>query len=137
MSDDRERSMRLTYGFSEGEWQGARDRVRRRLQQLARQERTIPYSDLVSELAAAGHIHIEPTHPAVAGILGQVSVLEHEEGRPMVTAVVVHKTGDMAPGPGFCNLARELGHTVPSGKDGELEFWSGELARCFDYWAKA
>jgi len=28
----------------------------------------------------------------------------------MITALVVHKTGDMQPGPGFFELAEKLGH---------------------------
>lgn len=35
---------------------------------------------------------------------------ESEVGRGMLTALVVHKQGDYQPGPGFFELARELGH---------------------------
>ncbi len=37
----------------------------------------------------------------------------------MLTALVVHKSGDYQPGPGFFELARQLGHSVK-----EIEkFW--------------
>ncbi len=52
----------------------------------------------------------------------------------MVSAVVVHKTGDKAPGLGFTRFARELGRSVRGGSHGELEFWAIELERCFDFW---
>jgi hypothetical protein len=87
-------------------------------------------------MAAAGVIAPEPHSSAMAGILGQVSTLEHEEGRPLVSAVVVHKEGDAAPGPGFWNFARELGMNTGGGQHAQLEFWTQELAKCYAYWAK-
>jgi hypothetical protein len=46
----------------------------------------------------------------------------------MRTALVVHKTGDYQPGPGFFELAKRLGHNVT-----DIEkFWVQEVIRCMD-----
>jgi len=49
-----------------------------------------------------------------------------------VTALVVHKHGDLQPGPGFFELARRLGQTT---EDIE-KFWIQEVKRVFAGWAK-
>jgi hypothetical protein len=136
VADDREKRMALTYGFPSGEWESARAWVKRRLQQVARREATIAYSDLTGEMARAGLVELDPRGSPLAGMLGQISTLEHEEGRPMVSAVVVHKDGDAAPGPGFWNFARKLGLDAGTGPHAELEFWTQELGRCYAYWSK-
>ncbi len=127
--------MALTYGFATGEWESACRWARHCLQQIARRGTTITYSDLTGEMARAGQIALEAHGSPLAGMLGQISTLEHEQGRPMVSAVVVHK-GDAAPGPGFWQFARHLGLTSGGGRHAQLEFWSVELARCYGYWGK-
>lgn len=48
----------------------------------------------------------------------------------MLTALVVHKRGDMQPGPGFFELAKKLGHAV-----GDIErFWIQEVKNLFSIW---
>jgi len=50
----------------------------------------------------------------------------------MLTALVVHKHGDMQPGPGFFELAKKLGH-----KTGDIEkFWIDEVKKVFAAWQK-
>ena len=64
-------------------------------------------------------------------LLDEISTHEHEQERPMLSAVVTHKDGD--PGKGFYTLARELG--VMARKTSPLAFWSQELRRVHDYWS--
>ena len=50
----------------------------------------------------------------------------------MLTAVVVHKSGDMQPGPGFFELARELGYDTT-----DIEkFWIQEVKKVFAAWSE-
>ena len=61
-------------------------------------------------------------------MLGEISTEENEAGRGMLTVVVVHKEGDMKPGPGFFELAQKLGRQV-----GDLDvFWISEFKRVVD-----
>jgi hypothetical protein len=48
-------------------------------------------------------------------------------------ALVVHKHGDMQPGPGFFELARELGQETPD----IVKFWIEEVKRVFATWKTA
>jgi hypothetical protein len=45
-------------------------------------------------------------------MLGEISQESDAQGRGMVTVLVVHKTGDMRPGPGFIDLAKKLDRDV-------------------------
>jgi hypothetical protein len=52
-------------------------------------------------------------------MLGEIAPEEDKAGRGMLTVVVVHKTGDIEPGPGFYETAKELG----GGTSGLLSRW--------------
>ena len=59
-------------------------------------------------------------------ILGKISTYEHQQGRPMLTAIFVHKH-DNIPGYGFFELARYLGLLAP--RQDDLAFFCREVAR--------
>jgi hypothetical protein len=88
----------------------------------------ITYSELVSEI---GSITLEPHDTRLFHFLGQISSEEDDEGRGMLTAIVVHK-GDMQPGPGFFQLAKDRGRNTSD----PLRLWSEELERVYAVWAK-
>ena len=135
MAFDSERFMATTYGFATSEWETARGWVAQRLHKVARGRGTITYSDLTTEMTKAGLSRLDPHSSALAGLLGQINLLEHKRGRPLISAVVVYKTGDLEPGPGFWEFARHLGVDPGAGEHARLEFWAQELERCFTYWA--
>ena len=68
----------------------------------------------------------------IARVAGQISTDERVAGRPMLTAILVNTTG--IPGPGFFNLARELGKLDSSKKEDERAFWEAEKAAVYDEW---
>jgi hypothetical protein len=135
MSLNLERFMAATYGYATSEWETARTWIAQRLHKVARGRATINYSDLAAEMTKAGVIALDPHSPALFALLGQVNLLEHEAGRPLISALVIHKGGDMEPGQGFWTFARELGIDPGSGPHARLDFWAGELERCYAYWA--
>jgi hypothetical protein len=65
-------------------------------------------------------------------ILSEISIHEHRQGRPLLSAVVLYGQGDEMH-PAFFRLARELG-VNRSGDD--LEFFIDELRRVHEYWSK-
>jgi hypothetical protein len=67
-------------------------------------------------------------------ILGDISAEEHEAGRGMLSVIVTHKTGDMEPGPGFYELAAELGLDV-STDDAPLRTWVEQMKLAEKTWA--
>lgn len=89
----------------------------------------MPYSDVVAELQT---VDFEPTDPRFHLLLDAVSIEEDERGRGLLTTVVVHKHGDMRPGPGFFELAQQRGRST---QDID-KTWLAELDAVWGYWTK-
>ncbi|MDX6768823.1 MAG: hypothetical protein SF051_04775 [Elusimicrobiota bacterium] len=70
----------------------------------------------------------------LAGEIGTVSTYEHENGRPLLSVVVVRKS-DMEPGLGFFKLAQSLGVMTKSlsVELNRLEFYTQELDKVRRY----
>ena len=116
------------YGFSGLDWDAAKDEARAILIGVARRKGRIAYSELASQIQA---IDIMAHDPRMFHLLGEISVEEEKAGRGMLTAIVVHKSGDMQPGPGFFELAKSLGKDTSD----VLVCWVNEFNRVHDYWA--
>lgn len=108
-------------------WQAAKDEIRRVLVQRAKLRAMIPYSELV---ALVPSVDFTPHDRRLFAILGQVSIEEHQQGRPLLSVLVVHKTGDMQPGEGFFELAESLGRDT---KD-VLKAWIAEVQKVYQHW---
>ena len=94
--------------------------LRQRLIEVAKSRRTASYSELRPEAPQT-----------LATPLDEINTHEHQEGRPLLSAVVVHKDGDGMPGVGFFTIAWELKQYL--GGDPH-QFWTQELERVWDYW---
>jgi hypothetical protein len=77
--------------------------------------------------AAVTAVHVEPYSSLMNHLLGAILEDEHEAGRPLLTAIVTHKNGDLEPGPGFYEMARSLGYRF--GKP--YVFWSTQVQDIF------
>lgn len=69
--------------------------------------------------------------------LGDISILEHSQGRPLLSAIVVHKptsSEPRMPGKGFFKLARE--HNIWDGKGTKEKFFFNEIRKVHDYWSQ-
>ncbi len=117
------------YGHPIEFWNRAKEETKSILIDHARRRQMIPYSNLVERIHS---IHLEPNDYALASLLGEVSTEEDEAGRGLLTVLVVHKTGDYKPGPGFFELAKERGRNV---KDID-KTWVEEMTRVIDHWSK-
>ena len=62
-------------------------------------------------------------------LLGDISSVEHEQGRPMLTVLVVSEK-NRTPGNGFFGLARKLERLF----EDEEQFLRDERKRVIDYW---
>lgn len=113
-------------------WNVAKDEARNSMIARARIRGTIPYSDLIQKINAI-QFEIEDIDDrnALATMLGEISTEEDENGRGMLSVVVVHKQGDMQPGPGFFELAEELGKDTSD----ILVCWINELKRVHRKWS--
>jgi hypothetical protein len=79
------------------------------LRDRARLKRVITYSELSSLIRTTT---VPYDSLVMATLLGEVSTDEDAAGRGMLTVIVVHKSGDTMPGPGFFKLASTLGRSV-------------------------
>lgn len=114
-----DRGIDFKHGFDENVWEGAKAEAKLLLSKRARRGNPMSYSDLCDQMSV---IRFEPRDTRLAHFLGQISTEEHEEGRGLLTALVVHKH-DLKPGEGFFNLAESLGFHF---KDRE-EFWLAQI----------
>ena len=120
--------MTSKYGFDLDDWDAAKEEMRQTLIERARVRGMIPYSDLVDQVIS---VNLEPNSYALAAMLGEISSDEDAAGRGMLTVIVVHKEGDMQPGPGFFELAKELGRDTCV----ILKCWVDELHTVHRVWS--
>ena len=116
------------HAFSEDQWSAAKDEARQAMITVARRKSVTAYSDLVREIKSC---LLEPNGTHLAHMLGEISSEEDEEGRGLLTVVVVHKTGDRKPGPGFFRLARSRGRLIADSD----QLWIEELRYVYDTWS--
>lgn len=117
------------WGFDTAARDAAKNEAKTLLADCARRRQMIPYSSFVKKIQS---ITLEAHDPRLPHFLGEVTSEESAAGRGMLTALVVHKVGDLQPGPGFFELARQLGHQFT-----DIEkFWIQEVKRVFEVWAK-
>lgn len=95
---------------------------------VARKQTTIAYSDLVSKIRSIG---LAAHDVRLARFLGEIAREDDDNGMGLTTVVVVHKTGDMQPGPGFFEMAESQGREF----DDPTECWVEELKSVYRYWS--
>jgi hypothetical protein len=103
------------------------------LVQLAHTKRLTTYSD-IAPLAGLS-MDDEEDRNKMSQIL--VEILQHEadKGRPMLTAIVVHKGQDNNPGEGFFSAVTDLGRYSGSRNAlTRLEFWVRQVGEVHSYW---
>lgn len=107
--------------------------VYERLVAVARARGTITYREVA---ALAGlDLSREEDRRRLAQLLRAISTAEHRHGRPLLSAVVVHRARHQ-PGAGFFRLAQELGLLEDAhDREARARFYRAELARVHEAWA--
>ncbi len=124
-------NMDETYGEDSLEWRRTRREAIRLLHEAAHQRGKMTYSELVNALTERGYLTLDPHGTPLAGMLGQINLIEMERGDPMITAVVVLKVGSSAPGVGFWNLAEAAGlFSASASEEDQDRFWTAEFSEC-------
>jgi hypothetical protein len=116
------------YGLTKTQWNAAKQEIRQILSERAKLRGMIPYSELAAQLQS---VQLEANSFALFSLLGEVSWDEDKAGRGMLSVIVVHKAGDMQPGQGFFELARDLGRDTSD----ILACWIAELKKVHAYWS--
>jgi len=118
----------FNHGLPDDVWHAAKEEARQAMIDVASRRDVISYSGLVQRIASC---NFEPHSPRLAHMLGEISTEEDEEGRGLLTVLVVHKTGDQRPGPGFFKLAASRGRAILD-RD---RCWIEELQKVYDVWS--
>lgn len=105
------------------------EQIYEKLKEIARAGTVTHYSDIAP--LAGLDMNLPPDRYEIGAILDDINRHERELGRPMLSAVVVHRESLM-PGQGFFTLARSLGLFVSDDKD---RLYIEELRKVHDYWA--
>lgn len=120
--------MKNKYGYEQSDWDKAKAEAKEILIEVAKQRGRIAYSELTPRIQA---IQFDYEDQRFGWFLGEISEEEMKANRGMLSAIVVHKSGDMIPGPGFYDLAKRLGKKV-----GDIDrFWLSEFNKVHDVWA--
>jgi hypothetical protein len=69
----------------------------------------------------------------IGQMLGEINEDEHDNGRPMLSAVAVEPTTRM-PGEGFFQFAKELRKLDGETDEDKREFWRDEIQRVYGMW---
>ena len=102
-----------------------------RLKDVARNGELITYSEITP--LADLNMEFQADRTRMGELLGEISTYEYEQGRPMLSAIVV-LAGVGYPGEGFFNLARYLGLYSGHGEFADLEFFVQEVKKVHSYW---
>ncbi|MFA9613307.1 MAG: hypothetical protein ACERK9_05115 [Deltaproteobacteria bacterium] len=101
-----------------------------RLLKAARKKESVSYEEIgqIMDLEAHGGMAKE-----IGQLLGEINEDEHNNGRPMLSAVAVEPTTRM-PGEGFFQFAKELGRFDGETDEDKREFWRDEIQRVYEIW---
>ena len=112
-------------------WEQAKQEMTFAIIKRAKQSRMIAYSELLNQVSSLRLDLEQVDHRSImAELLGEISLAEDKAGHGMLSALVIHKTGDMVPGQGFFHYAEALGKDVSD----KLTCWVRETHKVHDYW---
>lgn len=104
------------------------------LVRLARSGGLSTYSD-VSPLVGLS-MDEEDDRVEIAKLLREIAIYEHNEERPMLTALIVHRGNDNNPGEGFFSIAQEFGLFDGSrNQTSRLVFWANQVTQVHNHWS--
>lgn len=111
------------------------NKVREALIKVARSKKVIYYQELCNYCGLKFDMFNNPNDRREIGkILGDISIYEFDEGRPLLSALVISRNGEE--GDGFYKLCEFLGITKSWKKlKNDGVFAVQEISKCHEYWA--
>jgi hypothetical protein len=110
------------------------EKLRQSLVTFARNGNTVNYEEAMA-VVQLDVADANDRYNTFGKMLDNINRYEHDNNRPMLTAVVTHKKipgQSSMPGQGFFKVAEMLKKKKSSDED--FDFWAMELKRVFDYW---
>ena len=92
-------------------WDNMKKQARQVLINKAKNRGLITYGELAANLTDITFSFEDPSHRDLIGeLLGEIGSEEADQGHGILSALVVHREGDMEPGKGFFGLAESQGY---------------------------
>lgn len=108
--------------------------IRAQLIELARSKRPWSYSQLNSQLQLGLNFNSAYDRDLIGEWLGEVSLHEFQKGRPLLSALIIHKSQDREQGDGFYKLCGELYNKDWKKLKEDKDFELNEMKECYSYW---
>ena len=109
----------------------ARKAATDKLVELADQREVITYKNLSDWIETGTGIRIQFSSSQMYAMLDAISRAENQAGRGMLSALVI-RAKQKTPGPGFYELAAELGKDIGATEEEKKKFWEKELNNVYD-----
>lgn len=106
------------------------------LVRLAKSQNLAAYSDVAPLVGLSMDNNVDRNE--IARLLREIAIHEDGEGRPMLSALIVHRGDDNNPGEGFFGVAQELGHFNGTRDSiAKLTFWTNQVTQVHNHWPNA
>lgn len=104
---------------------------------VASKREVCTYTDIARYLKQQFDLNEDPMSKSLAGLLGDISVDENEQGNPLLSVIVVNKETKI-PGDRFFKLAKDLGLYQGSLNNREQKdlFYISELNNAHSFWER-
>lgn len=108
--------------------------IREKLIELARLRTTWSYSQLNEQLQLGLNFNLAEDRQRIGEWLGDISVFEHQRGRPLLSCLITHKGLKREQGDGFYKLCEELFGEQWQELKQNKKWENGLIADCYEFW---
>lgn len=108
--------------------------IRTQLIELARAKTPWSYSQLNDQLQLGLNFKNPYDRDLIGEWLGEISVHEFENNRPLLSALIIHKSADREQGDGFYKLCGDLYNKDWKELKEDNDFELNEMKECYSYW---
>lgn len=109
--------------------------IRLKLIELARQKTPWSYSQLNEQLLLNLNFKNSYDRELIGDLLGEISIHEFDNGRPLLSSLIIHKGPDREQGDGFYKLCEQLyGKKTWQQYKADESFEINEMKKCYVFW---
>lgn len=110
--------------------------IRAKLIELARMKTAWSYSNLNEQLLLYLNLRDPQDRKLIGEYIGEISWSENSKGRPLLSALIVHKTDGKTTeaGDGFYKLCAELNGRDWRDLKEDPDFIKKKMRECYDFW---
>jgi len=108
--------------------------IRHQLIELARQKNPWSYSQLNEQLLLGLNFNNGYDRDLIGEWLGEVSIHEYKNGRPLLSSLIIHKSNDREQGDGFYKLCSKIYGEKWEDLKADPNFQLEQMKECYSFW---